>query len=179
MSGSLQDQLRKAGLTTDDKARKAKSEKRKQKRRERGAAAPVSSEAKLAAERAALEKAEHDRLLNLEHQQELDRRAAAGRLRQLIEKNRQSTEGGDLAYHFSDGSKIKTLYVTAMQQQFLAAGTLAIARLGDGYAVVPADLADRLTNIDANAVVSRAPGTEVPDKDDPYASYEVPDDLMW
>ena len=61
---SLQDQLLKAGLTTKDKANKAKGAKHKQQKVARKQKQPQIDESKLAAEQALAEQAERARELN-------------------------------------------------------------------------------------------------------------------
>ena len=57
-------------------------------------------------------------------------------------------------------------------------GALAIVRHEDFYELVPAVIAERVQQVDpATLVVWNRP--EPKDPDDPYAEFEVPDDLMW
>ncbi|MDF2444880.1 MAG: nucleoprotein/polynucleotide-associated enzyme [Moraxellaceae bacterium] len=172
---SLKDQLMKAGLADARKARKAEHEKRQQ------AKDPNAESAQQLAEKATAEKAERDRALNRAQQEEKEKRAVAAQIRQLIEGHRIARAGGDVSYQFTDEKKVKKLYVTAAQQTQLANGQVAIVRLGDGYELVPTVVAEKIRQRDTAAVVllnNRKAGTEI-DADDPYAAYQVPDDLMW
>ncbi|SQK75351.1 Uncharacterized protein conserved in bacteria [Tatumella ptyseos] len=65
-------------------------------------------------------------------------------------------------------------------------GRLAIARLlkekSDiaDYAIIPASVADKIAQRDADSIVlNSALSQEAQDEDDPYADFKVPDDLMW
>ncbi|ECJ9324882.1 DUF2058 family protein, partial [Salmonella enterica] len=73
-----------------------------------------------------------------------------------------------------------------LTQTQLINGRLAIARLvidNSGeceYAIIPASVADKIAQRDADSiVVNSALSQEAQDEDDPYADFKVPDDLMW
>lgn len=172
---SLKDQLLKAGLADAKKARRAEHEKRQM------AKDPTAETAAKLAEKALAEKAERDRALNRAQQEEKEKRAIAAQIRQLIERHRIARAGGDVSYQFTDEKKIKKLYVTAAQQTQLANGQVAVVRLGEGYELVPTVVAEKIRQRDTAAVVllnTRKTGAEA-DADDPYAAYQIPDDLMW
>lgn len=176
---SLQDQLLKAGLIDEKKAKKVGKEKRKAAKVQRRSGEPSVDEAKLQAQKAREEKAERDRQLNAERQAELEKRAITAQIKQLIEVNRQPKNSGDIAYNFTDGGKIKKLYVSPLLQKRLTNGQLAIVKLGEGYELVPAQVAEKIAQRDASYVVALNTRQETPDEDDPYADYQIPDDLMW
>jgi uncharacterized protein YaiL (DUF2058 family) len=58
------------------------------------------------------------------------------------------------------------------------AGRLVIVRLGDATELVPRVIADKIAERDASLVVQVKKAAEV-DPDDPYAAFQIPDDLMW
>jgi uncharacterized protein YaiL (DUF2058 family) len=179
MAISLKDQLLKAGLVDAKKARKAENEK---KIADRQTAKGLNTEASTAdlAKQAQAAKAEHDKALNKQLQAEKDLKALAAQIRQLIENHRLERKKGEIAYQFTDQKKIKKLYVDATQQSQLIKGMLAIVRLGEAYELVPAVVAEKIASRDAAAIVllnTRA--EQLPEDDDPYADYKIPDDLMW
>jgi len=48
------------------------------------------------------------------------------------------------------------------------------------YAIIPASVADKIAQRDADSIVlNSALSQEAQDEDDPYADFKVPDDLMW
>ena len=96
------------------------------------------------ARRAQLEKAERDRQLNKEQQAEAEKKAIRAQIVQLITMNRIHREGGDVAYQFKDGTRIKKLYVTPKIHGELVNGRLAIAKLADGYELLPAAAAQKI-----------------------------------
>jgi uncharacterized protein YaiL (DUF2058 family) len=172
MGNSLQDQLLKAGLVSEQKAKQTQSKKRKQKR-----AGAVTDTGQQEAARLAAQKRERDRELNRQRDEEAKRKAEVVALWQLVRDNRISRDRGDLAYNFTDGKALKRLYVNAEQQAGLVGGKLAIVRQDDFYALVPAEIAERVAAHDASMVlVHNKLGNDV---DDEYAEYKVPDDLMW
>ncbi len=177
MANSLQDQLLKAGLVDEQALKQAKSKKRKQKRAG-GGRAVADAERSAAAEQAAAEKRRKDQELNRQREAERQRKADLVALWQLVREHRVSRSGGDVAYNFADGSALKRLYVTASQQQAIADGKLAIIRHDDFYELVPAAVAERAEQTDpASLVLWSKPGEG--NRDDPYAEFQVPDDLMW
>jgi uncharacterized protein YaiL (DUF2058 family) len=177
MANSLQDQLLKSGLVSEQQLKQTKTKQRKRKRAGGGKSADAA-ERENAARQAAADKRRQDQELNRKLEEERRRKAEQVALWQLIQDNRVSRDGGDIAYNFADGSALKRLYVKADQQRDVAAGKLAILRHGDFYELVPSAVAERAQQVDATVVVlfNRA---ETTDSDDPYADYEVPDDLMW
>src|SRR5690554_3680307 len=133
---SLQEQLLKAGLADEKKAREVRNEKRKQ-RKQQPKGATVVNEAEERARKARQEKAERDRQLNLEHKKEAEKKAFQAQIRQLIETNRLDRSRGETSYQFVDGKKIKKILVDDQMVDQLSRGRLAIVALGENYEVVP------------------------------------------
>ena len=180
MGNSLSDQLLKAGVVSKGKAKKARHE---QKGKRKSGAQGVEDEAKAAAQRAAAEKAERDRELNRRREEEKREREIVAQIRQMILANRQPKASGHdgEAYNFTDGTKVKRIHVTAEVADGIAKGRLAIVRLDQGYEVVAAPVAEKIRERDGGYIVllNAAKETATPDEDDPYADYQIPDDLMW
>ncbi|USA44003.1 DUF2058 domain-containing protein [Spongiibacter taiwanensis] len=175
---SLQDQLLKAGIVDEKKAKKLKQEQRKAAKQNKGK--PKVDEGKLAAQKAMAEKAERDRALARQRNLEAEKKAIQAQIVQLIQTNRVARNQGEVAYNFTDGKKIKKLYVDALQQKQLTNGVLAIVKLAEQYELVPARVAEKIQQRDPDAVlVLNAPQANQVDEDDPYADYQIPDDLMW
>ena len=66
----------------------------------------------------------------------------------------------------------------------LSQGQLAIIREKDTYAVVPALIAEKIRAWQPDLVVlhntsPQEPPADPDDIDDPYAAYQIPDDLIW
>jgi len=176
MASSLQEQLLKAGLVSEQQARQTKTRKRKQKRN--GADTEAAAQRR-AAQQAAAEKQARDRELNRQRDEEARRRAEVIAVWQMIRDNRIPREHSDIAYNFTDGAALKRLYVNAEQQRGIVAGRIAIVRQDDFYQLVPAEIARRVAEHDASLVVVLNTPDGGDDGDDEYAEFKVPDDLMW
>ena len=176
---SLQDQLLKAGIVDKKKAKQVKHDKHKQiKQQPKGRVA--EDEAKVLARKALEEKAARDREINRQRQEQAQQKAIAAQIVQLVDLNRIDRRQGDQPYQFTDERRIKKLFVTAGQQQQLVDGLVAIVRHGEGYELVPAGVADKIRQRDeAAVVVHNVRSGAVDSEDDPYAEFQVPDDLMW
>lgn len=179
MANAFQDQLRKAGLVDEKKVKKAKKEKYQQSKKQ-GKNAVVEDEAKLLARKAMEEKAARDRELNRQKKEEADKKAVVAQIRQLITMNALSKDDGELAYNFSDAGVVKKLYVNEQTQRLIVNGRLTIVKLDDSYELVPTAVADKIAQRDDTYLILRNEQQEQSiDEDDPYADYQIPDDLMW
>ena len=176
---SLQDQLLKAGLVDNKKANKIKKNRHKQTRQKQKNKIEATDEVKLAAQQAQAEKVERDRLLNQQRKAEAERKAIAAQVRQLVEMNRQPRDEGDISYSFTDGTLVKRIAVNATQLKQLGNGRLCIIRLDEQYELIPTRVAEKIQQRDAHTPILSNQSTETPDEDDPYADFQVPDDLMW
>lgn len=177
---SLQEQLLKAGLVSDAKAKTVKTEKRKQEQLKQKNNVEAVDLAKLFAERAKAEQIEKDRLLNLQKAQEVEKKAIAAQIKQLIEEHKQKQDPEGVAYNFTDGVTVKKLYVSEAMRDSLIRGRSAIVKFGKTYEVVSADAAEkiRLRNAACVLVLNQTSENEIV-ADDPYADFQIPDDLMW
>lgn len=183
---TLQEQLLQSGLVSAAKAKNAKTEKYKQSQQQRNKVLAVD-EAKELALKAQAEKLERDRELNKLKQLEEEKKQIAAQVRQLIEQHRIKFDDNEIdeyddssAYHFNDNNKVKKLFVPETIRKQIASGRLAIVRLGQRYEVVTAEIAGKIKERSAASVmVLNEPNTESAEKNDPYAEYQIPDDLMW
>ncbi|MEX1669230.1 DUF2058 domain-containing protein [Zhongshania guokunii] len=178
---SLQEQLLKAGMVDEKKAKKIKQEKRKQAKQPKGTV--IVDETKEAAKRALAEKSARDREMNRLRQAEADKKAIHAQIIQLITLNRIDRSRGDIAYQFTDGKKIKKIFVDSLLQTQLVKGVIALVKLKEGYELVPAAVAEKIKQRDESAILvhnDKATSTaDTVEEDDPYAAYQIPDDLMW
>jgi len=205
MAQSLQDQLLKAGLVTEkqvQESRRKDSRGRKQAKKPAkkarppqarsvvpavatpGAAPLTDREREVARQRAA--KVARDRALNFDRVADAEKKARRAAVRQLVQSNEQKVEAGaDVPYNFQRGRKIKRIYVSAAQREQLLAGTLALVGLDNNYHLLQPAVGARVLEMAPDAWMLRndpsakppSPGSEP--AEDPYAGYEVPDDLMW
>lgn len=179
MRNPLQEQLLKAGLAkkqqVDDAARALKKQKH-------GKSAAKPSEQQRQAQRAQAEKAERDRQLAAEQKAQARAKELQAQIKQIIESHRVEV-GGEIAYRFVDGNKVKELQVDQPTRDKLASGALVIAAFGEGYAVIDRKAADMVYQRQGNIVSDHGrkddSGESASSDDEYYAQFEVPDDLMW
>jgi uncharacterized protein YaiL (DUF2058 family) len=178
---SLQDQLLKAGLADKKKLAKAKKAKQKAENLQQRNPQQAADTSRELAQQALAEKARRSRELARGQNAAAEHKAVMAQVRQLIELNRLSRQGAEVPYNFVDGKQIKKLYVSNKMQSQLAGGILAIARLDAGYEVIPAAVADKIRQRAEESIVlqNAVEDTAEASGDDPYADYQVPDDLMW
>ena len=182
---SLQEQLLKAGLVDEKKLARAEQEKNKRANAARKKHGKKKARPGPAGKPAQNQKAQRDRELNQKRQQELQRKERAAQARQMIDDNKQDRSKGEIPYGFTYGKKIKKIYVTEAQRDQLVAGALGIVTLvinheGRRFELVPRAVAEKIRERDAEFFVDLGePANTQPDENDPYADYQVPDDLIW
>ena len=184
---ALQEQLLKAGLAKKSKAAEAAREHEKARR---GSAPSTSAELAQEAERARAEKTERDRAIAAERNAEARAKALRAQARQIINDKRVA-HGGEIDYRFSVDSAIRSLTVNDALKKQLANGLLTIARLDDGFVLLPRVAADQVRQrapewivldhgrTGASAPDGTAPASGNAADDAYYAQFAVPDDLVW
>jgi len=176
---SLQEQFLKAGLVDKKKVKQANQEKSTQKKVERRTGTQSIDEVRLAALETQRKNAERARELNAQRDAAARQKAIAAQIVQMVQQNRQSKGACDIAYNFTHDNKIKRIYVSAAVQAHLVAGRLVIVCQGDASELVPKIIANKIAERDASLVVRVNKTSAEIDADDPYAAFQIPDDLMW
>ncbi|WGG49861.1 DUF2058 domain-containing protein [Rugamonas sp. DEMB1] len=176
---SLQEQFLKAGLVDKTKVKLANQDKSKQKKVERRTGTQSVDEVRLAAQEVQRKNAERARELNAQRDAAATQKAIVAQIAQMVQQNRQGKGNGDIAYNFTHGSKIERIYVSAAVQAHLVAGRLVIVCLAGVFELVPRVIADKIAERDAALVVRVNKASAEVDADDPYAAFQIPDDLMW
>ncbi len=178
MASSLQEQLLKAGLVTEDQARNTRQSRRK----DRKAGKSRDDAGARAAAKRRQEQAERDRALNAKREAEREEKALRARIRDMVLEASLNADGADVPYNVLHGAKVRRIYVTAEQRDALVAGTLAVATARGRHHVIPVETAERIAALMPEYFVHRAgpdDTADTPPEDDPYAAYKVPDDLTW
>ena len=135
--GSLQDQLLKAGLTTEHKAKVAKTEKRKaQKKKKKKGATSDQSDLQKHIEQTKLEQQRKAEELNQAKQAELKEREQVARVKQILEHHNQDEIRGEVTFNFTYDNKVKELDVNEQTKQALVKGRLAICVLEEQFYVL-------------------------------------------
>jgi uncharacterized protein YaiL (DUF2058 family) len=183
MGNALRDQLLKAGLVNEKQVKQAAKDKRKEEQRMQGQgrSAELDQENRRK-QQAQAEKIERDRKLNQQRQQQAEQKALAAQVRQIVEQNRLPKGDSDTPYNFVDGGKVKRLYIADEAREQLAKGLWAIVRMDKRYELVTREIALKIRERDAASVaVLNEPvqAKTAESADDPYAQYQIPDDLMW
>ncbi len=180
MGNPFQDQLLKAGLVSKKQVHKAKQEKNQQKKQQHSKKAKVVDEGKLQVQQAAEAKARRDRELNKQKEDQARQKATSAEINQLITDNCISRdENCDLVYNFEHNKKVKRIYVNAELKDQIVRGKLGIARIEGRYELVTKTVAEKIQQRNAKRVVIYSDEKESVDENDPYADYEIPDDLTW
>lgn len=176
---SLQEQFLKAGLVDKKKIKQANQEKSQQKKVERRTGTQTVDEVRLAALETQRKNAERARELNAQRDAAATQKAIMAQIVQMVQQSRQSKGAGDIAYNFTHDNKIKRIYVSAAVQANLIAGRLVIVCQGENTELVPKVIADKIAERDPSLVVRVNKTSAGIEADDPYAAYQIPDDLMW
>lgn len=184
MAKSLQDQLLGAGLINKKKAQKINAQKRKAVKESRRNKTELTNEATLLAEKAIEEERAKSQALNEQRKREAEQKAVAAQIRQMISMNIIDKTDSDhtLTYNFTDQNKVKSIELSSKNHDLVSRGRLAITQHNDEYVLIPAEAAKKIIERDADAITllnDPSASTSETDEDDPYADYQIPDDLMW
>lgn len=183
MSGSLRDQLLKQGLVNKKQVKQAeKSDKRQardNRKSEKTGEQVQPNEARLKAQQAREKKKQRDKEINLQREAERKQKELIAQVKVIIEHN-AIRPAGELDYNFVVAGKIKKITVDSMQQRALSGGRLAIVESNDRYVLIPTGAAEKISQRVPEAILSLADHNQQDvDPDDPYADFQIPDDLMW
>jgi len=192
MAGSLQDQFLAAGLIKKQKANNIKTAKKKAVKKSRANNTELVDEAAELANKAQEEQRLKSQALNKEKKAAAEQKAIQAQIRQIVELNsihKAPKEMGDddlVAYNFTVNKLIKTLHVSPKNHDLISNGRIAIATLALGdtesFYLISAEAASKIRERDSDVIVlmnDASNRNEENDADDPYADFEVPDDLMW
>ena len=177
---SLQDQLLKAGLANKQSAKQARSEKRKKNKaiRKNQAQADTSLQDKINAEKE--QRAQQDLAKNQAIKAELDKKSELGKVKQMIEQLHIKEYEGELEYNYVYQNKVKKLLLNEINHNALVKGRLSICALEDVVYLMPSVAAEKIAKVDESYILLMNDNEPVAaEEDDPYAEFQIPDDLMW
>ncbi len=180
MGNAFQDQFLKAGVVTKQQVKKAQSASKKKKKEQRSKKNVVVDENKLKIQQAAKEKSERDKALNLRKEEQAKQKAISSEIDQLIKTNLiKRNDECEIIYNFEHRKKVNRIYVNAEMKQQIIDGKLGIARIEGRYELIPKLIAEKIQQRnDKRVILFEHAETEI-DENDPYAEFQVPDDLMW
>lgn len=179
MSTSLRDQLLKAGLINKKQANEAERQLERQERqgpKRKQEAPPPRAQPQ---QKAQAEKAARDQALNRKQQEKAERKARFAQIRQLIEQNRLPPVATEEFYNFVDGNKIRRIAANAAIRERLQRSEIAIVGHGGRYDFIPSAIAARIRERDEHVFMTSGVASTSSETDEAYASYTVPDDLIW
>jgi uncharacterized protein YaiL (DUF2058 family) len=181
---SLQDQLLKAGLTTKQKTRQANVDKRKKNKQKRSGVkhdASLQEQVQQEIVNAKVDKQVKDNELNELKQQQLADKEQILRIKQILSHHQIKNVKGDNEYNYTFNTTIKKLPLDAVTHKALVNGRLALCGLEEVTYLVTRETAEKISELDHSVVLvqnDKALDEQV-NEDDPYADYQIPDDLMW
>ena len=176
---SLQDQLLKAGLSTDAKAKKIRSDKRKQTKKLQKNKVEIVDETKKLLQEAKEKQLEKDKQLNQQRNLKAEKKQIANQILQLIELNKLPKDKDGITYNFTDQNKVKVIYISEDIRNKIIAGNLAIVKSKQNYEVVVAEVAKKIKQRDEQTVIVLFEVKSASTEEDEYKGYEIPDDLIW
>jgi uncharacterized protein len=180
MSNPFQEQLLKAGLVTRQQVKKANQQKGKIKKQQHAKKEIPVDETRLKIQQAAEAKQKRDRELNQRKQEQLRQQAISNEINQLITNNLIVRDAScDIVYNFEHNKKIKRIYVTEDMKKQIIQGRLGIARIEGRYELVPQDTGRKIQQRNEKRVILFDEDEKAIDESDPYADFQVPDDIMW
>ena len=182
MSNPFQEQLLKAGVVSKQQVQKANQDKNKKKKQQKQVAKKdiAVDKTKLKAQQAAEAKAQRDRELNQRKQAHAQQKAISIEINQLITNNQlERGEDCEIVYNFEHQNKVKRIYVNEEMKQRIIKGSLGIARIEGRYELVPKETAEKIQQRNEKRVVIFDNSEAETDANDPYADYQIPDDLTW
>ena len=103
------------------------------------------------------------------------------RIQQILQHHQIKNAKGESEYNYTFNNKIKKLLVDSITHRALVNGRLAVCGLGDTSYLVTAETAEKVATLDAKVILVQNDkvDSEVIEDDDPYADYQIPDDLVW
>lgn len=178
MIKSLQEQLISSGLIDKKRAKKITTEQSKNSRKQNRPPVQQSPREYLTAE--SVTNAKRDRELNRQRQLQVEEKAVAAQIRQIVQSNRLPKEEGEFSFNFVVEGKVKKILVNKDTRARISAGKLAIVEVDDQYELIPSSQVERLLQRSAKCVVfyNDPERNETPVEDD-YADHKIPDDLIW
>jgi uncharacterized protein YaiL (DUF2058 family) len=185
MGKTFQEQMLALGLADKKKLNQNKKQQHQQKKQAKpGKKTTIEDENVLLAREALEKKKARTRQLNREREEKLQKRADEARIKQLIEQNKVAKDESGVAYRFNCNGRIQRIFVSAETTGRLSSGVLGIVGLAGQFEVVPGAVVKKIKEIDDSVFFVLNAGSvkqaeKEADPEDPYAGYEVPDDLMW
>lgn len=178
MGKSLQDQFLKLGLAQKKQVNKIKKKKHQQKKQ--AVQDSDVEKSKVQAKKAQESKKDYNKLLNQQKAEQQKQKEQNQQVDQLIETHMLQETAGNEVYKFTAENKIRKLYTSTEIINQLSSGKLAIVAYKKEYKLVHAEIGRKIVSIlQDRLILLHEKSTTEQDGDDPYAEYQIPDDLVW
>ncbi len=180
MSNPFQEQLLKIGLVDKKQIKKVNQEMSRNKKQQKNKKEAVVDTTKLKAQQAAEKKVGRDRELNRKKEEQARSKAISFEIDQLITKNLiKRDQSCDVVYNFEHRKKINRIYINHEMKQQLMQGKSGIARIEGCYELVPILIAEKIKQRNEKRIILLEQKQSVTNEEDPYANYQIPDDITW
>jgi len=156
MANSLQDQLIKAGLASEKPRPKASKPKRVASRGKAPRSQQAATEIDLGkayALRARAEREEREEKARQAKELAERRKRIKKEISAILDGARLNDDSAETDYYFEHRRRIRRMYVTEEQQQAVSEGTQAIVWFARRYHLVNREIAERIAQVDAEAIV--------------------------
>ena len=181
MAGSLQDQLKNSGLVSKKKSQQLDAEKRK-KIKAQNKGQKIDNEISEKVKQAELQKKHDDQKRNQQQQLQVKQNEEKACINQIVDQAKIKDYDGDTAFNFQFNNKVKTLYLNKENYDALVAGSIGLCQIDNAIFILPNSTVNKINKINPIYVVLHQENLNtMPERapDDPYADYDIPDDLMW
>ena len=181
MTDSLQDQLKNFGLVSKKKSQQLDAEKRK-KIKAQNKGLKIDNEVAEKVKQARLQKKQDDQKRNQQQQQQVKQNEEKARIKQIVNQAKIKDYDGDNAFNFQFNNKIKTLYLNKENHDALVTGSIGLCQIDNVIFILPNSTVNKINTINPLFVVLHQDKLKTSVEtafDDPYADYDIPDDLMW
>ena len=113
-------------------------------------------------------------------QEKIELKSEHGKVKQMIQQRHITDVAGELSFNYVLDNKVKTLSVDQPSYNALTKGQIGLCVLEGKSYVMPGIAIDKIRAVDEAyvLVLNENTSTEV-EEDDPYADFQIPDDLMW
>lgn len=195
MADSLRDQLVKIGMATQEQADRAlkkqrskpngKSGKRSGPKPGQGKHPASKQNPKQTAKKApsASQKKPLPTLAEVNAQEAAQKKEIKAKIKALIEGNRIEDHSGELVYSYIVGTRVKQIHLAEAYKNQIVEGTLAITRLNRHTMLIPTSIVPEIKALNPDWLIVQVEETGKDavqsGQEDPYAEYDVPDDLVW
>ncbi len=183
MNNPFQEQFLKAGIVNKQQVSKANQQKKKSRnnQQQRIKKSAADEQARLKAKKAEQAKAERDRALNKHKEEQAHKKAISIEINQLISNNCLKRDNKcEIAYNFEHRNKVNRIYINADMKSQVVQGKLGIARIEGRYELVPFSIAQKIQERNEKRIILFETDLSAEtSENDPYAEYQIPDDLTW